>query len=345
LQKRFDITGLGEALIDFTEAGYSPAGMRLFEQNPGGAITNMLTAAARLGLKTAFIGKVGADMHGRFLKETLERDGIDVSGMIVTEDEFTTLAFVSLDPKSGERDFSFARKPGADTCLSADELKLDIIENTGVFHVGSLSLTDEPARTATYMAVKKAKEAGAIISYDPNYRPPLWNSREDAVLAMRGLLPFVDIMKLSDEEALLLTGRSESSDGDGDEHGSKRLNRVEKAAIELNSRGIDIVAVTLGKDGALVCKGGKCRSVSAYKAPVVVDATGAGDSFWGAFFYRMLISGKSLDIIDLDDIASYAKFANAAASICVSRRGGIPAMPTLREVDGECGAFSKCLTK
>ena len=173
--KEYDIVALGELLIDFTQAGYSPDGMRLFEQNPGGAVANVLAAAAKFGRGTAFIGKVGKDMHGAFLKKTLADSGIDVKNLVEDWDVFTTLAFVELS-ESGERSFSFARKPGADTMLREDELDTAILENTRVFHVGSLSLTDEPARSTTLAAIKTAKAAGALISYDPNYRASLWHS-------------------------------------------------------------------------------------------------------------------------------------------------------------------------
>ena len=173
--KNWDVVALGELLIDFTPAGLSPAGMKLFEQNPGGAPANMLTAVSRSGLKTAFIGKIGADMHGDFLRSTLEGVPIDTSGLITDPSVFTTLAFVSLSI-TGDRGFSFARKPGADTRLSIDEINKDMLTDTKIFHVGSLSLTDEPARTATFEAVKIAKDSGAIISYDPNYRAPLWEN-------------------------------------------------------------------------------------------------------------------------------------------------------------------------
>ncbi len=162
----YDIVSFGELLIDFTESGLSAAGMRLFEQNPGGAVANLLCAASQCDAKTAFIGKVGNDMHGRFLKQTMIGAGVDMRGLIEADDVFTTLAFVSL-AKSGEREFSFARKPGADTCLRADELDLELLQNTRVFHSGSLSLTQEPARSATYEAIDLAKAAGAVISYDP----------------------------------------------------------------------------------------------------------------------------------------------------------------------------------
>ena len=310
----YDITAVGEALIDFTEAGLSDSGMRLFEQNPGGAPANLLSAASNLGAKTAMIGKVGQDAHGRFLRETMEGAGIGTRGLISAEDVFTTMAFVSLD--SGEREFSFARKPGADTCLKAEELDFDILDNTAVLHFGSLSLTDEPARSATYTAVQRAKAAGAIISYDPNYRAPLWRNREEAVSRMRELLPLVDTMKLSDEETELLTGFSDP----------------EQAAQALAAQGIGLVAVTLGKAGALVCRAGKCLLVPGHDV-TAVDTTGAGDAFWGGFLYQLLQSGKPLESVTLEDAAFFARFANANAALCIGRRGGIPAMPTLQEVE------------
>lgn len=309
-----DVIALGELLIDFTPSGKSEAGMRIFEQNPGGAVANVLAALSKLGLKTAFIGKVGEDMHGRFLKETLEQFGVDSSGLIMAQDVFTTLAFVSLNEK-GERDFSFARKPGADTCLRAEELPEALLLETKVFHFGSLSLTDEPARGATLEAVRKAKAAGAIISYDPNYRAPLWKDETTAMEQMRSVLDQVDILKISDEETALITDKKEP----------------EEAAAALVERGIPVVVVTLGGDGALVCTKEGAARVSGY-ACKVVDTTGAGDSFWGGFLYQVVKGGKRPAEITLEDAKACAAFANGVASLCVEKRGGIPAMPDLAQV-------------
>lgn len=178
--KKVDIAALGELLIDFTETGRSENGMKIFEQNPGGAPANLLTVASHMGYRTEFIGKVGKDMHGDFLKATLQKEGIGVSNLLQDEKYFTTLAFVEI-AADGERKFSFARKPGADTQLRKEELDQTLISDCKIFHFGSLSLTDEPAEGATIKAVKMAKEAGALISYDPNYRPSLWKSKEIAV--------------------------------------------------------------------------------------------------------------------------------------------------------------------
>ncbi|NLI53519.1 MAG: carbohydrate kinase [Clostridiales bacterium] len=310
----YDIVSLGELLIDFTESGISPAGMRLFEQNAGGAVTNLLCAASQCGAKTGFIGKVGRDMHGAFLKQAMLGAGVDMHALIEAEDVFTTLAFVALKP-NGEREFSFARKPGADTQLRPDELDRDMLKHTRVFHTGSLSLTQEPARSATYEAIDIAKAAGAVISYDPNYRASLWSGKDEAIRFMRSLIATADIMKVSDEELPLLTGETDPG----------------KAADTLLDQGVRIAAVTLGSEGAYVRVGSESRLVPGFKA-AAVDTTGAGDSFFGGFLYRFLASGKALREVTIDDAVDYARFGNATASLCVERRGGIPAMPKLQEV-------------
>ena len=311
-QKTFDVVAFGEILIDFTFQGYNQDGQRLFAQNAGGAPANVLVAIERLGGKTAFIGKVGNDMHGVFLKETLENNHVNIDGLVFDEKYFTTLAFVSL-AKNGERSFSFARKPGADTKISKEEINTNLLKKTKIFHVGSLSLTNEPSRSATFYAVKTAKENGCIISYDPNYRASLWKNEAYAKKQMRYMLPFVDIMKISDEETKLLTGVSD----------------VEKAAEILLNKGIKIVVVTLGEKGAYVlCKEGG-EYVHSVKSEAV-DTTGAGDCFWGAFLYKICKS-NSLEL-SKQNLAEYAKFANAAAGLCVEKRGAIPSMPTLNDV-------------
>ena len=305
MSARYDIAALGELLIDFTDSGVSPGGMRLFERNPGGAPANVLTAAARFGRRTAFLGKVGDDMHGQFLRQMLLDAGIDVSGLVLAEDVFTTLAFVVLNDR-GERSFSFARKPGADTCLRPEELNAAVLDSTRVLHVGSLSLTDEPARSAT----------GAVISYDPNYRAALWPDAETAAEHMRSMLPYVDVMKLSDEETALLTDEPDPA----------------AAAAVLLSRGVKCAAVTLGAEGALVAAADGMRRVPGF-AVNAVDTTGAGDAFWGGFLHRMLALDKTPDQLTADDAADCARWGSATAAVCVTRRGAIPAMPSLAEAE------------
>ena len=315
MDKKYDIVALGEVLIDFTPAGRSESGMLLFEQNPGGAPVNMLTAAAKNGFRTAFIGKVGNDMHGQFLKDTMEAEEIDTEGLVVADDVFTTLAFVALK-ENGERTFSFARKPGADTKLCYKELNQKIVRDTRVFHIGSLSLTDEPARTTTFQAVRMAKESGALISYDPNYRQPLWESREEAMERMCSLLPYVDLLKISDEETELLTPYKEP----------------EAAAEYLIKKGIRIVAVTLGADGVLVAAEGKMKRVPGYKSRAV-DTTGAGDSFWGGFISEFLRHECAPEDLSTEQLEQCARFGNATASLCVEKRGGIPDIPDRKTVE------------
>lgn len=308
-----DITCLGEVLIDFTPAGVSEAGMALFERNPGGAPANVAVAAVRLGRSAAFVGKVGEDMHGAFLAETLAREGVDITGLSRDADSFTTLAFVTLAP-GGERAFSFARKPGADTRLTAEELP-DLTQ-TGILHFGSLSMTDEPARTATREAVRRARAAGAIVSYDPNDRPLLWPSRAVAGEIMRAVVPEVDVMKISDEETALLTGRADP----------------EEAARALLAQGVGCVVVTLGGAGALVAVREGVRQVQGFPAQVV-DTTGAGDSFWGGFLTRLSESGKRPAALTLDEACEFARFGNAVAALCVGARGAIPALPRREAVE------------
>lgn len=310
----YDVTTLGEVLIDFTPSGKSADNRRLFEQNPGGAPANVLAALNKFGMKTAFIGKVGDDMHGQFLKETMEQAGISTKGLLIDPNYFTTLAFVALN-EQGERSFSFARKPGADTMITKEEVDTQIIRDSRIFHIGSLSLTDEPARGATLFALQEAKAAGCILSYDPNYRAPLWSGREAAIEGMKSVLSYIDVMKMSDEETLLLTGEA----------------NPQKAAALLVDAGIPLVAVTLGSQGAYVCTKEGGAVVPGFSA-FVVDTTGAGDSFWGGFLYRLAESGKKPAEITLSQAKDFARFANAVASLCVEKRGGIPAMPSLEEV-------------
>lgn len=313
--KEVDIVALGELLIDFTEAGQGKEGMKLFEQNPGGAPANLLTAASHMGYRTAFIGKVGTDMHGSFLKETLEKEGIDTKAIVEDPDCFTTLAFVAID-ENGERHFSFARKPGADTMLRKEELDKELLSDCKLFHFGSLSLTDEPVKSATIEAVTFAKEEGALISYDPNYRASLWENQATAVEEMKAMIPYADMMKVSDEESLLLTGKTS----------------YEEAADELLSRGVKLLAITLGSKGVLVARKDQKEIVKGFRV-AAVDTTGAGDSFWGGFLSCFLSYQQTIEEMKWEDIKRCAVTGNAVAALCVQKRGGIPAIPRKEMVD------------
>lgn len=312
--ENIQITALGEILIDYTPLPDSDAGMAVFEQNPGGAPANVLTCAAKLGRRTAFIGKVGDDIQGRFLEDTLKKTGIDTRALCVDGRYFTTLAFVKLAP-NGERSFSFARKPGADTRLSSEELDRELISHSDILHFGSLSLTDEPARGATMEAVHLARQSGAIIAYDPNYRPLLWASKEEAMERMRSPLPLVDLLKVSDDEVELLTDCADPQSG----------------AEKLVKLGLRCVVVTIGNQGALVATKDGSTMVPGFPVKAL-DTTGAGDSFWGGFLTRISENGKSLDQLTFQDFQTFARFGNAVASLCVEKRGAMPAMPCREDV-------------
>lgn len=314
MEKEFDIVAIGELLIDFTDAGMGENGMCLFEQNPGGAPANMLTVASHMGLKTAFVGKVGNDMHGMFLKKTLEKEKICTDYLRVDEDTFTTLAFVKLN-EDGEREFSFARKPGADTQLKPEEVDFEMLKKCKIFHTGSLSMTTEPIRTTTIQAIEAAKAAGSIISYDPNYRASLWEEEETAIHMINSLVPYADVMKVSDEESLLITGEQD----------------YKLAAEKILEKGPYIVAVTLGSEGVYLAQKGKNENIKGYQV-TAVDTTGAGDSFWGGFLSHFLTYEKALFDMNWEEWKECAKYGNATASLCVQKRGGIPAIPQKEEV-------------
>lgn len=311
----YRITALGEALIDFTEVGLTEDGRKLFEQNAGGAPANVVMAAQKLGAQTAFIGKVGADMHGEFLRSALGDAGVDTTGLIKDAHVFTTLAFVALD-EHGERTFSFSRKPGADTCLESEELPLDVIESSRVFHVGSLSLTDEPARSATLAALDLARRSGCTLSYDPNYRGDLWKSETEAIANMRSVINRMDLMKISNEECELLCGTSDPI----------------AASAFLVEQGVKIAVVTLGSSGAYVRCNQSGAFVDGFPASVV-DTTGAGDAFWGGFLTAYCENATDPQRVSLEQACSFTRFGNAAAALCIQKRGAIPALPSRLEVE------------
>ena len=311
----FDIVGLGELLIDFTPAGVSSAGNPQFQQNPGGAPPNVLAAAVRLGGKGAFIGMVGQDQFGYFLKDVLDKNAINAEGLGFTDKANTTLAFVHLK-EDGDRDFSFYRNPGADMMLSTDDVPYDIIDKSTIFHFGSLSMTADPSKTATLEAVKYAKAKGKIISYDPNWRPPLWESDAHAKEGMELGLEYADIIKVSEEELLFLTGEED----------------LEKGSKILMDKGIKLVVVTLGAEGCFICCNDGTVSMPTHKTNVV-DTTGCGDAFMGTTLYFISQMKNSLQDITLDAMKKVVTYANAAGSLCATQKGGIPAMPTLQEVE------------
>lgn len=310
-----DITAVGEILIDLTQSGVNELGIPVFAANPGGAPANLAVAAARLGAKSAFIGKVGTDSYGTFLRNTLMDNQVDVSGMITDQHSRTTLAVVALD-KQGERTFSFYRDPSADVNLRADEIADSQLKNTKYLHFGSVSLTTDPARSATLYAAKTAKQYGATISYDPNYRASLWSDEATAIERMLEPLPMVDVLKVSDEELPLLTGTSD----------------LEKGSQMLADKGITLVLVTLGANGAFYRFGDHTGHVPGVKVKVG-DTNGAGDTFFGATLSQLCKFNKLSDIT-VSELENILTVANKAAAITTSRHGAIPAMPTYSEVFG-----------
>lgn len=315
MEKNIDIAALGELLIDFTEAGKSKDGRKLFEQNPGGAPANLLTVASHMGYNTAFIGKVGEDMHGDYLIRTLEKEGINTQNVIKDANYFTTLAFVEIDEK-GERQFSFARKPGADTKISKEELDKEQLSKCKIFHFGSLSMVEEPSREATLEAINIAKRSGGIISYDPNYRASLWENPKSAIEMMKSVIKNVDLMKVSEEESELLT----------------EISDCQQAADKLLSMGPKLVAITLGEKGVFIATSERKEIVDGFLVEAV-DTTGAGDSFWGGFLSSLLSANQSVEEMNWDDIKRCAVIGNAVAGLCVQKRGGIPSIPSKEEVD------------
>lgn len=310
-----DVVALGELLIDFTCQSADSEGYPTMEAHPGGAPANFLAALAKFGAKTAMIGKVGNDAFGKMLVNTLQRRGIDTSGMILSSDVFTTLAFVTLD-QNGDREFSFARKPGADTCLRPDELNDELLKNTRVFHFGTLSLTDEPALSATKEAVRFARAHGKLITFDPNLRLPLWKDPEKAKEQMLWGLRQADVVKISDEEAEFLFGP-------GVEAGAERI---------FKEFGVKLVFVTCGADGCFFSNGQTQGWVKGLIGLTVVDTTGAGDFFGGSAVWKLLQLGKDPASLSEKEIRDITRFACTAAGLSTERPGGISSVPDLETV-------------
>ena len=313
MEKTIDITAMGELLIDFAEYGTSEYGNRLLEVCPGGAPCNMLSMASRLGKKTAFIGKVGNDNFGRFLRKTIVSTGIDDTGLLTDDKAPTTLAFVHT-LEGGEREFSFCRNGSADTMLKAEELKTDLIKSSRVFHFGTLSMTDEPVLSATKKALETAKESGCIISFDPNLRPPLWKSLDDARAAMEYGFERCDILKIADNEVEFITGTCDYDAG---------ISRI------IQKYDIPLVFLTMGKNGSRAYYKGLRIEADGFKVNSI-EATGAGDCFCASAVCRVLDRGP--DNLSAEMLKDILVFANAAAAIVTTRKGAILSMPTEDEV-------------
>ena len=324
MSKKYDVTALGELLIDFTESGISEQGNKLLEVNPGGAPGNVLAMLNKAGRKVAFIGKVGDDMFGRMLKARTVDQGIDMGALMMDEEVHTTLAFVEKLP-NGDRDFSFYRNPGADIMLTKDEViaNKDYIADAKIFHFGTLSMTHEGVEAATVEAIKIAKENGAIISFDPNLRPPLWSSEEKAKEKIAYGLSQCDVLKISDNEITFMTGEEDLDKG---------------IKMIIDEYKIPLVFATYGPDGSKAY----CNGVEAYEAgflnPNTVETTGAGDTFCASALHHVLKYGLEMNEEQLHELLT---FANAAASLVTTKKGALCVMPTVEEVEAYRKEFGR----
>ena len=312
----YDVAALGELLIDFTCLSTDADGYPTMAAHPGGAPANYLAALTKFGAKTAMIGKVGSDAFGRLLIKTLKGAGIDTRGMLVSDDVFTTLAFVTLDD-SGDREFSFARKPGADTQLRFDEIDLSVIDASKVLHFGTLSMTNEPARDATYKAVEYAAGHGKLISFDPNLRKPLWDDLDEAKRQMLWGLRHADVVKISDEETEFLFS----------------LAPEEAAKHIIDSFGVRLVYVTCGAEGCFYRTKTASGCVKALSGIAGKDTTGAGDIFGGSAMYGLLRAGGVPEKLTAEELENIVSFACASAGLSTTKAGGISSVPELGEVE------------
>ncbi|MBP2001914.1 sugar/nucleoside kinase (ribokinase family) [Paenibacillus shirakamiensis] len=310
-----DITAIGELLVDFTPYGLSELGQPLFERNPGGAPANVAAAIVKLGRTAEFIGKIGDDAFGQGLKSVLDARGVGTAGLILTKEANTTLAFVHLDDQ-GDRSFSFYRHPGADQLLREEEIPYAILDASSIVHFGSVSMSDEPSRGATLAAVRYARQKGLRISYDPNLRSALWGSLDEAKQWILEGMKYADIVKVSEEELEFLTGSTDL------EKGSRLL--AGPFATEL-------LLVTLGDKGSYY-RAGELVGLVPGNLVQAVDTTGAGDAFFGGLLYGLLEDGRKVNYWSSSELERLLRFANATGALATTRKGGIPAMPTLEEV-------------
>lgn len=312
--KKIDVTALGELLIDFTDSGNSEQGNPVFESNPGGAPCNVLAMLTKLGHSTAFIGKVGDDFFGNQLRDAVTEVGIDAQYLLTDKEVHTTLAMVHTYP-DGDRDFSFYRNPGADMMLTEDEIPEELIKRSKIFHFGTLSMTHEGVRAATKKALMIAKEAGCIISFDPNLRPPLWSSLELAKEQVLYGLEYCDVLKISDNEIQWLTGKEDFSEG---------------VAWIRERFDIALILVSMGKEGSLAYYKGQMVKALPFLQENTIETTGAGDTFCGCIL--SYICNNGIESLTSEDLTEMLTIANAAASIITTRKGALRVMPSVSEI-------------
>lgn len=313
--KNYDVTALGELLIDFTENGKSAQGNPLFEANPGGAPCNVLAMLSKLGHKTAFIGKVGRDFFGEQLKGAITETGIESKYLCMDDAIHTTLALVHTLP-DGDRDFSFYREPGADMMLTEEEVPEELLKDTRIFHFGTLSMTHEGVRQATKKAIQIAREAGALISFDPNLRPPLWKSLEDAREQVLYGMGQCQILKISDNEIQWLTGKEDYTEG---------VNWIRERYQ------IPLILVSMGKEGSRAYYNGDMVEAAPFLQENTIETTGAGDTFCGCVLHYVCEHG--LEELTMDGLREMLLFANAAASLVTTKKGALRVMPKREEIE------------
>lgn len=312
----FDLIAVGEILVDFTPCGGSSNEIPRFEANAGGAPANVAVGAARLGARTAFVGKLGVDGLSNMLRETLVNNSVDVQSLFTDPKADPALAFVQLD-SHGDRSFSFFRRKTADTLLRSGEITPELIRSGKIFYFGSLSLTDEPSRSTVLAAAKFARSGGRLVSFDPNYRKPLWKSDSGFLAQARRVLPLCHILKISCEEMQLLTGQTDAVRG------------MEKLA---ETYGIPLIFTTMGSQGCQWLFRNQPGAVPAFDV-ATVDTTGAGDSFLSAVLYRILYGSISWESLRPQDIEEIARFASAASSLTTTKTGAIHALPTREQTE------------
>ena len=310
-----DVVALGELLIDFTCVSTDTDGYPTMAAHPGGAPANFLAALAKYGAKTALLGKVGADTFGKLLRQTLEKAGIETKGLLVSEDVFTTLAFVTLDAK-GDREFAFSRKPGADTCITFEEIDTALIDEAKVFHFGTLSLTDEPARNATRQAVAYAKSKGKLITFDPNLRKPLWKDMKACREQTLWGLSQADVVKISDEEVEFFFG----------------LGVEEGASYILENFGVKLVFVTCGAKGCFFQNAAEKGWEASLSGIKVVDTTGAGDIFGGSAVWKLLQLNTAPELLTESQMRDITRFACTAAGLSTTKHGGVSSVPAMEDI-------------
>ena len=316
MSDRFDVVALGELLIDFTVNGESAQGNSIFEANPGGAPCNVLAMLRKLHKSCAFIGKVGDDMFGRLLRRVGEEADINMDALLMDQDVRTTLAFVQT-LAGGDRDFSFYRNPGADMMLRADELPMKRIESARIFHFGTLSMTHEGVREATKKAVEAAKHSGVVISFDPNLRPPLWKSMEDAKVQINWGLAHSDVVKIADNEVEFMTGEKDFDRG--------------AAILRERFPNLKLLNITAGPDGSYAYYEDKRCYIPGVKLGGTIETTGAGDTFCACVLNFVLERG--LAGLTEADLADMLRFANMAAYLVTTKKGAIRSMPEKEQVE------------